>query len=345
MKLSRDFHNKILERLYYHTVIDKKIAPKKNAGRRIYLFGVPEHLNYGDIAIFVAEMRFLKTELPEFEVVTIPERFVPQKIFTVKEFIDDNDIIALHGGGNFGDVWPYPDMLRQDVIRAFGGKYRIISFPQSVSYSDLNWVNRIQETLKDCVDISMFARDRVSFDIMKKIFPSNVKCFLIPDIVMSLDRRSTLIRNNVLFLMRRDREKLRDSSYSGIQKYVGDKYKYRISDTVDDTWHRIDEKSADKRVSKKLMELQKSKLVITDRLHGLIFSYITGTPVVVFDNNNHKIRNLYDTWFKGRSNLICFVDDQTTKEVSGFIDDAMNGTIKVDKIKFNYVSLKHEFIR
>jgi len=55
VKLKKEFHNKILRRIYYHTVIDKKILPKRYSKRRIYLFGVPEYLNYGDIAIFVSD--------------------------------------------------------------------------------------------------------------------------------------------------------------------------------------------------------------------------------------------------------------------------------------------------
>ena len=32
---------------------------------------------------------------------------------------------------------------------------------------------------------------------------------------------------------------------------------------------------------------------MTDRLHGMIFSVITGTPCIVFDNFNSKIKNAY----------------------------------------------------
>ncbi|OQJ72324.1 hypothetical protein BMS77_04385 [Leuconostoc pseudomesenteroides] len=41
---------------------------------------------------------------------------------------------------------------------------------------------------------------------------------------------------------------------------------------------------------------RESELVITDRLHGLIFAFITGTPVVAFDNSTHKIKNSYFDW-------------------------------------------------
>jgi pyruvyl transferase EpsI len=43
----------------------------------------------------------------------------------------------------------------------------------------------------------------------------------------------------------------------------------------------------------KLDEFAKSKLVITDRLHGMIFSAITGTPCIVFANSNGKVEAEY----------------------------------------------------
>ena len=43
---------------------------------------------------------------------------------------------------------------------------------------------------------------------------------------------------------------------------------------------------------------KKSKVVVTDRLHGMIFCAITKTPCVAIDNSNHKISGVYDAWLK-----------------------------------------------
>ena len=50
-------------------------------------------------------------------------------------------------------------------------------------------------------------------------------------------------------------------------------------------------------VRKKVEEFMRSKLVITDRLHAMIFAAKTATPCIVLDNNNHKIRETYE-WIK-----------------------------------------------
>ena len=60
-------------------------------------------------------------------------------------------------------------------------------------------------------------------------------------------------------------------------------------------------------VRNELMRYAKSRVVITDRLHGMIFSAITGTPCVVLSTFNHKLSDYYDTFFKG-SNAIFFIE-------------------------------------
>ena len=47
-----------------------------------------------------------------------------------------------------------------------------------------------------------------------------------------------------------------------------------------------------------LEKFYNSKIVITDRLHGMIFALITKTPCIAFDNSNKKISSTYNTWLK-----------------------------------------------
>ena len=56
-------------------------------------------------------------------------------------------------------------------------------------------------------------------------------------------------------------------------------------------------------------EFKHARLVITDRLHGMIFSAITGTPCVALNNSNGKVGFEYE-WLKNLP-YIGFVDDST----------------------------------
>ncbi|WP_423202829.1 polysaccharide pyruvyl transferase family protein [Morganella morganii] len=52
-----------------------------------------------------------------------------------------------------------------------------------------------------------------------------------------------------------------------------------------------------------------SKLVVTDRLHGMIFAFITNTPCLVIRNSNHKIEETYKNWISN-FNYIKLINDQ-----------------------------------
>lgn len=53
-------------------------------------------------------------------------------------------------------------------------------------------------------------------------------------------------------------------------------------------------------VQSKLEEFAKYKMIITDRLHGMIFSILSNTPCLALDNSNHKVSGVYsiikDIW-------------------------------------------------
>ena len=63
-----------------------------------------------------------------------------------------------------------------------------------------------------------------------------------------------------------------------------------------------------------------SKLVITDRYHGLIFSVITGTPCLVFKSLDHKISEGVK-WF-AHLDWVHYVDENS--DISPFIDKYLN---------------------
>lgn len=62
-----------------------------------------------------------------------------------------------------------------------------------------------------------------------------------------------------------------------------------------------------------LNDYRSAKIVITDRLHGMIFAAITGTPCIVLPNANHKISATYNTWLK-QSNYIIFLEKSNVND-------------------------------
>lgn len=285
----------------------KKMNVKQNK-KRIFVFGTVEHMNYGDIAINDAEYEFLAKVIPNYEIVAIPERMVAISISKVKRIINETDIVAFHGGGNMGDIWEQQEDLRREVFQTFKD-FMIISFPQSTSFFDLNNYNfkqsvKVYGQLKNAY---FFSRDQESFDFMKKHFPTNLHVYLIPDMVLSLTRYSEDDADGgILTLLRRDREKLTNNTLITLLQNISKTYNLTLSDTVGNYWKIITKKTISNVLNERLNEIGKAKIIITDRLHGMVFAVITGTPAIVFDNNNHKIKHLYETWLK-KINYIYFV--------------------------------------
>ncbi|MBQ7221650.1 MAG: polysaccharide pyruvyl transferase family protein [Synergistaceae bacterium] len=50
--------------------------------------------------------------------------------------------------------------------------------------------------------------------------------------------------------------------------------------------------------SETLRRVAGAELVVTDRLHGMLFAAITGTPCVAFDNKTGKVHSVYE-WIAG----------------------------------------------
>ena len=49
----------------------------------------------------------------------------------------------------------------------------------------------------------------------------------------------------------------------------------------------------------KLKEFAECETVVTDRLHGMIFSYITSTPCLAVSNSTGKSLYAYNDWLNG----------------------------------------------
>lgn len=59
----------------------------------------------------------------------------------------------------------------------------------------------------------------------------------------------------------------------------------------------ITQQEGERLVYGKWNEFRSARLVITDRLHGMIFSAVTGTPCVALNNSNGKVGYEYE-WLK-----------------------------------------------
>lgn len=281
--------------------------------------------NLGDIAITKAQTEFLKLNLSkDYEIVPISVEKTFHVYKSMKKAINKDTIITLIGGGNSGTTYEFIEWPRRFVLTQFKN-CRIISFPQSVYYGESDrdnlYKNEFINICKRCNNLTLIAREQQSYDIYKEMLGNSVRILLTPDIVFSLNEIEKTDRKGVSIIFRNDIEKAIDSkTEEKIKNYCKIK-EYQV--TYDDTCDVHITGNGFYELRAFVNKIKKKELVITDRLHGMILAYITGTPCIALDNNNHKIKSTYDTWLGDCGRITLIDEDDDLDGITfddGFID-------------------------
>ena len=90
--------------------------------KKLIIMGIPHHGNIGDNAIAIAEEELIKKFFPQYTLYKMQEKYLDICVNKAKNFINDDDIILLHGGGNIGDTYERPEKGRREVIKTFESK-------------------------------------------------------------------------------------------------------------------------------------------------------------------------------------------------------------------------------
>ena len=100
--------------------------------------------------------------------------------------------------------------------------------------------------------------------------------------------------------MRDDKEKSITSEQTKviIEQLFSDNAEIKNFDTIINADKPIIGEYREKLVIGKLKEFADCETVVTDRLHGMIFSYITSTPCVAIPNSTGKSLYVYNDWLK-----------------------------------------------
>lgn len=297
-----------------------------------YIFLAADYGNLGDVAITYAQTKYLE-ENTNFQVIEIPISKSLEGLWFVKKYIKKGDVVTTVGGGNLGDLYDQIEFIRQLVV-SFFPKNKIISFPQTFDFSETAQGKKAlqvaQKVYNNHANFYMIAREQTSFSLMKQHFPK-ATILLTPDIVLSLNKvEPKSERKGVVICMRKDSEKSlsqqqNDFIIETANNHFGEVtyYDTHIGRSNLSITERKDE------LYKIWNTFKKAELVITDRLHGMIFCYITNTPCLVFQNNNHKVRETYD-WIKradyitlmtsfSEDKLITYFDKQSSINISDYI--------------------------
>ncbi len=291
------------------------LAPHMPSGGKLALLDFPDHPNVGDSAIWLGEIAYLKRW----------HRTTPRYVCTVENFRHEDlraalptGPIFLHGGGNFGDVWPKHQDFREMIIKEYPDR-PIIQLPQSIHFSDEASIARTAAIINAHPNFTLLVRDQHSYDLAKKHF--TCKTELSPDMAFCLgaQTRHGPLLHKLLLLLRTDHETQtaappandlppgasvedwleEDPHINGRIRKLTKRYlpllglKALVRDYQREMLYRF---LAEDRVTRGLRQLSSAPYVITDRLHAHILCLLLNIPHTVLDNNYGKIRRFSEVW-------------------------------------------------
>ncbi|EJE3942989.1 polysaccharide pyruvyl transferase family protein, partial [Escherichia coli] len=263
---------------------------------RIAFIDIPMYFNVGDLLIYFGTEAFIK----EYNLNVIYRTGMNVDLKKLK----DVDVILFQGGGNFGDLYPHHQQLREKITLKFPNK-KIICLPQTLHFNNEEELERSAKIFKKHSDFHLYVRDQESLTIGYQ-FTDNIK--LIPDMAHSLHplidiNECDINRESyrILHMVRSDKEANSNNANNMLSKrsfdwaniispsmylmgrsiIILDKLRYSNSMKF---WDKI----ASDMVFKSINYFMSHNEVYSDRLHGIILAALLGKKIRCFDNNYKK---------------------------------------------------------
>lgn len=297
-------------------------------GPRLIVALAADYANLGDVAITCALTRFVQRHFPTHQPYLLCAGQVFRQLRGVSRAASKEDFVAIVGGGNMGDRYPDLEEARCRVVRACC-RNRVVSFPQSIDFSNTALghcaLARSRAAYESHPGLILFAREEGSFVRMREAFP-HCDVRLAPDTVLSMNPEASATRDlPLLVCLRQDAEasisSSRRTAILGALESLGPGI--RITDTLV-PGPRLSYPEYEQHLNDLWSDFSRANCVVTDRLHGLIFSVIHRTPCVVIENSNHKIRSTWQTWLSDLPSIRLLTDPEpgavvaAVREISGY---------------------------
>lgn len=180
-----------------HKYINDAITPLTQGYHSCVYLDLPYHTNLGDLLIWMGTECFIREH-------HLHCTYRNSEETNHNDIIKEGQLIFLHGGGNFGDVWRSHQETRLNIIQRYHN-HRIIMLPQTVWYDDTDLLNHDVSICAEHSDLYICARDRWSYDFLCKHFKNNI--LLVPDMAYCIPTQKIMVADKrTLYVERNDHE-------------------------------------------------------------------------------------------------------------------------------------------
>ncbi|PZF62872.1 hypothetical protein DEJ33_15315 [Curtobacterium sp. MCPF17_047] len=335
-----------LEQLRHETqaVLQALVGPHRD----VALLDFPNHQNVGDTMIWRGELDHLAGLGLRVRYRTDIQRFSRELL---DKLVPDGPIL-LHGGGNFGDLWPDFQRFRERIVSLYPNR-RVIQLPQSIEFRDPAAAEAANQVFGQHDDFHLLVRDWQSHARARATLP-DVRVQFCHDAALGWQPRAGGGRTNekvdVLVLARRDHER-----GIGISRFVQARPGRRdrtadwgLSGIDALLWRLARVPLGLARTVPKLASLpayypamsfayralaalnlrdglrlfRGSRVIATDRLHAHVLALLLRKPHVVADNNYGKIAGVMNA-STGDLGDFLFVSGDGDVDPARWIDEAL----------------------
>ncbi len=285
-------------------------------GEPCALLDHPDHPNVGDSAIWLGERVFLRQHGIKVAYSCSGKTYDEA---TLRRAMPRGTVL-IHGGGNFGTLWPHHHQLREQLLERLRD-YRVVQLPQSIHYDDAAAAQRTAALIRNHPAFTLLVRDETALAIGRDQLGAHT--LLCPDSALLLADGVQRDPPDVdcLVLARTDKER----AFDGIEAAVrGLGVSVAALDWLEEprgTLHRVRDRLnarartrwassfafqwpmlkvwdslARQRTQRGCRLLSRGRMVVTDRLHAHILCTLLGIPHIVLDNNVGKLSGFIRCW-------------------------------------------------
>jgi exopolysaccharide biosynthesis predicted pyruvyltransferase EpsI len=223
--------------------------------------------------------------------------------------------VLIHGGGNFGDIWPEHNRIREQAIAAHHGR-PVVQLPVSLHVDRPAGMTGVRRAVDSHGNVAFMWRDSESYDQGVEYFPDS-QHHLVPDAAFALQlARTAPAASDRLLIRRTDIEVSSDevpARYRSVDWDFPPRFKLssgwwamRALERLGSSpvrspraWQVMYGRLASAQLRYALGLLSSAEVVVSDRLHGHILSTIAGIPNVLYADKNRKNISFFKTWSAG----------------------------------------------
>jgi pyruvyl transferase EpsO len=320
------------------------------ADSSVVLLDYPNNSNVGDSLIWLGEIAYLESRKFQVKYVCDLNNYNERKLL---EVLDNKSVILLHGGGNFGTLWPHEQAFRLRILKDLSG-IPIIQLPQSIHFADDVVLEQTKQAIRQHGNFTLIVRDQPSYDFASNQF--KCKVILCPDMAFfigPIESKNTAIYDRFI-LARTDHEKINnwiddlprlsagisishndwlhqdlpERLLNRIQRHTS--FMREIVDPSNKALLKLWNTLALARLSRGRALLERGRVVISDRLHVHILSILLNKPHVLIDNSYGKLGSFHQAWTEPYNGVKFVSDIEEALAAANNFDEFMQGSQSFD---------------